>query len=210
MSPNPSMASSNIIQANRLLLLLFLVVLPILPAQDLESPPTLHQALDELDALFPKLESIESSYMLDGGTRSLIFEDSKGKSFSLCLDNSNVTFLVQYENAEFDIEDTMRQRLLYLHAKHPAQKESIPVPFKGPEEEEIKTKLRQFIEFNPQFSKSIEVFISEMESERLKEIEYQAPDEIDLNSNPPGDLDNITPTIPKPDIPTDLDFTTTP
>lgn len=205
------MSLTNIINHTQRLALFLLFSLSCLSAQEEEAAPTLHQALDEFDALFPTLKSIQSSYMLDGGTRSLEVEDSKGKSFSLCLDNSNVTFLVQYEDPDVNIEEATRQRLVYLHAKYPAQKGAIPVPFKGREEEEIKTKLRQFIEFNPQLAKSIEVFLHEMDEERLKDIDYQSPPEIDLsNSQPTGDPDNLQPAMPKLELPSDLDFNTTP
>jgi len=190
--------------------LLLIAGTSLLQAQEQQPKDALYSALDELDALFPTLKSIQSSYMLDGGTRSLEFVDKKENQFLLCLDNSNVTFLVQYENTEVNLEESMRQQRIYLRAKYPTDKTAVPVPFKGPAEEEIKKKLRQLIEFNPQFAKSIEVFISAMEGERMKEVEYTPTEEVDLKDRQTGDTSDLDPSVPAPDLPQDLDFNVTP
>lgn len=125
-----------------------------------------------LSSFHPAPSKIKITTMLDGGTTTLTLTNPNGKTYSICLDQQAIEYVIETELSDEQwkkISKEIKQKV-YLGVTHP-QEGGVALPFKGTKESELAEIMRSWRLKDPKPIEDIEYFLNLLAKPRLRKIE---------------------------------------
>lgn len=134
-------------------------------------------AVQQFFKLDERLQSVDMSYILDGGTIGMELTDIHGNQSSICIDNQ--TFGIYIPKLEKDLPETiefikrMNQKCVYVGAIYPKYEGAQKIEYHSDLEAAVLAHIEKMMSANRQYHDEFSQFLKAVKTERNLEVIYE-------------------------------------